>query len=687
MQQTKWIRVRISIIAGILFLLLLTVLLTAYRMQITNGDKFKEMAEGQYLRDIELPSRRGSILDRRGAPLAVSVEVDSVFANPRVTGDNADTVAQKLARILAIPKRRLLKVLQSKRYFRWIKRRITPRLAKEIRDADLPGIQLTRESRRFYPNRKLGGLVIGFSNLDGRGLAGVEHAYDGWLRGSRVKLPGLRDARGRRLLADGFHGEVTAGHDAVLTLDKTIQYDVEQALQKAKVMPKTGWAAAIVMDPHNGDILAMSSAPNFDPNRYAESNVRHRRNHSITDAFEPGSTLKIFTVAAALQAAAIKPQSSFNCEQGRWKIGRHTIHDTHHHGQLSVQEILKHSSNIGSAKIGFRLGRQGLYDGLTSLGFGAKTDLRLPGERKGILRKPEGWSDVGLANIAFGQGMTTTVLQLTQGLSALANGGIMMKPRLVLEVRKSSGETVQTFEPQGRRVISENVATIVRKMLVTVTEKGGTGEAAALDRYTVAGKTGTGQKVDPLTRAYSSRLWLASFIGMVPASNPRLVIAVVVNDPDAKKKYYGGDVAAPIFREIASRALNYLGVAPDKNLARDLAKKDAKKKDAKKQALESIARDRKLDANEKRGRELKVEQPKRVAHARVKEVKTLTKAVGAARVIPDFTGMSLGEAISAASKAKVQLQPKGSGRAVAQSPGPGPTSSTEICRVSFRPPR
>jgi cell division protein FtsI (penicillin-binding protein 3) len=682
MQQTKWIQIRIYLVSGVLLSLLLAVVLSAYRLQITDGQKFKEMAEGQYLRDIELPSRRGSILDRRGTPLAISVEVDSVFANPRVVGKDADRVAKKLAAILGIPKRRISKTLRSKRYFRWIKRRITPRLAAEVRAAKLPGIQLTRESRRFYPNRKLGGLVLGFSNLDGRGLAGVERAYDGWLRGSRVRLPGLRDARGRRLLADGFHGEVTAGHDAVLTLDKTIQYDVERALAKAKLMPKTGWAAAVVMDVQNGDILAMSSAPNFDPNLYAKAKVRYRRNRAITDAFEPGSTLKIFTVAAALEAGAIKPHSSLHCEQGRWKIGRYTIHDTHHHGRLSVRDILKHSSNICSSKIGFRLGKEGLYRGLKSMGFGIKADLLLPGGRRGILRKPDRWSDVGLANIAFGQGMTATVMQLTQGLTAVANGGLMMKPRLVSEVRKSTGETVRRFEPQGRRVMREEVATAVRKMLVSVTEKGGTGETAALERYTVAGKTGTAQKVDPKTRKYSTRLWVASFIGIVPASAPRLAIAVVVNDPDAKKKYYGGDIAAPIFRDIASRALSYLGVAPDKKAASPTVANRKKSSDKRNRLAKA-----KRQAELKKAKQAKAKRSKVKAEnvALAKRVKR-ARAGTAVRLIPDFTGMSLGEAISAASKAKVQLQPKGSGRAVAQSPGPGPASKTEVCRVSFRPP-
>ena len=403
----------------------------------------------------------------------------------------------------------------------------------------------------------------------------------------------------------------------------------------------------------------MASAPSFNPNQFGKSRPSHWRNRALTDTFEPGSTMKIYSVGAALDLGLIKPGEIFYCEKGSWRVGRFVIHDSHAYAALNVAGIMKKSSSICSAKIGFRTGKVRLYHRLRRFGFSKKTGVGLRGERTGILRHPRRWSDVGLANIAFGQGMTTTVLQLTQALTAVGNDGLMMRPRLVSKVVGPRSGKTDEFSPSGRRVLSATTARIMRRMLRGVAEKGGTGEDAALDRYTVAGKTGTAQKVDPVTRTYGDDLYVASFIGLVPASRPRLAISVVVNEPDGDK-HYGGEVAGPIFKQIANKTLRYLGVAPDRK-PRVASKKRSSKGSKPTEGYLAVGQD--------------------PAPPLPGEGGPLTR-----HRVPDFTGMSIAEVITAARTIGLEVQLLGSGRAVGQSPGPGPAKGPVMCRVSFRPP-
>jgi cell division protein FtsI (penicillin-binding protein 3) len=655
----RWIRTRILCSVGLVVLLFGGVTFKAYKLHADDGDRLREMADQQYLKRSKLAPRRGTITDRHGTPLAVSVDVDSIFANPRMIGSAAPAVARQLAQLLDLDVWALQKKLSTRRYFVWVKRRIGPGPARQVRELKIRGVSLTKESRRFYPNHALAGSVIGFAGLDAKGLEGVELSLERWLRGNTVRVAGLRDALGRSVLSDGLKQAPSSGHTVKLSLDKFIQFETEQALKEAylEVMPKTGWVAAVVMDPRTGDLLSMASEPSFDPNRYGKAKPWQRRNRSVTDAFEPGSTLKVFSVGAALHAGLIKPDEVIPCEKGRWKVGHYTIHDSHRYDELDVAGILKKSSNIGVAKIGFRLGKQGLYSGLRRFGFGQRTQVMFPGERAGVLRDPRRWSDVGLANISFGQGMTTTVLQLAQALSAVANKGKMMRPRLVLEVRDQLGQIVQEVRPGGRQVIAPWVARSLLRMLEGVTEEGGTGVDAAMEHFRVAGKTGTAQKVDPVTGTYSTDRWLSSFIGVVPVSKPRLAIVVVVNDPDGEK-HYGGEVAGPIFKRIAGKALGYLGVKPDR-----------------------------FERSTKAAR--RPQRPATEGFVVMSDPAPPLPGEGRPRgriLVPDFTGMSITEVITEARKAGLRLELLGSGRAVAQSPGPGPTPQGTLCRVSFRPP-
>ncbi len=658
---SRWVRARMGLGALALLALFALVGHRAWRLQAVEGPRLREMAEQQYLKQIELPPRRGTIHDRHGIPLAVSVDVDSVYANPRLIGERAAEVARTLGAALEIDPWALQQQLASRRYFVWVKRRIPAAQAKLVREAKLRGVFITRESRRFYPSGGLGATVVGFSGLDARGLEGVELAYEDWLRGTSLRIAGLRDALGRSVLSEGAQPVEGATHDLTLSLDKFIQFESEQALHDSLsgVMPKTGWLAAVVMDPRTGDVLAMASAPSFDPNHYERASPAEWRNRAVADAFEPGSTLKVFSIGAALEQGLVKPDDVFDCEKGKWRVGHYTIRDTHAHDKLTVTNILKKSSNIGASKIGFLLGKPRLHQVYRQFGFGQPTGVHLRGARSGVLRPPNRWSDVGLANLAFGQGLTTTVLHLAQAFGAIGNSGVMMRPRLVLSARNDRGEPVKGFAPRGDRVFSRGTSELLLELLRGVTEPGGTGVDAALERYTVAGKTGTAQKVDPVTKLYSTDRWVSSFVGLVPASRPRLVIAVVVNDPEGEK-HYGGEVAGPIFKRIAERSLGYLGVKPDRppRPARGPASRPA-----------LASRDGEGYLDDDPAPPLPGEGG---PHGEI--------------LVPDFTGLSLVEVIAAARRVDLKLELEGSGRAVAQSPGPGPAPRNTTCKVSFRPP-
>ncbi|MBW2736100.1 MAG: penicillin-binding protein 2, partial [Deltaproteobacteria bacterium] len=378
---TRWIRLRVALVLLALLGLLGIIGWRAHRLQLVEGAQLREMAEQQYLRNIRLPSRRGTIFDRNRAPLAISVDVESIYANPRMIGSKAPEVAAALAPILGLEASALQGKLRSRRYFRWLKRRVSDDEAKAVRALGIRGIFLQKESRRFYPNRNLGATVVGFVGIDALGLEGLELSLDRWLRGGHIKVSGLRDARGKPLLTKGLRDVPNMSHDVILALDKVIQFETEQALAAVLKEHKPKWAAAVVLDIRNGDVLAMASAPAFDPNHYGRFKSKLWRNRTVTDAFEPGSTLKIFSVAAALHAGVCRDDELIDGEKGHFRIGRHVIHDSKPHEMLSVADVLKKSSNICVSKLAIRLGAGRLHRALRRFGFGAQTKIGLPGER------------------------------------------------------------------------------------------------------------------------------------------------------------------------------------------------------------------------------------------------------------------------------------------------------------------
>ena len=565
--REKWNRIRIKLIGCLFAVVFVAVLARAFYFQIVTMDEWVKRAERQHQKTVQLTPARGSICDRNGLPLAVSIEMDSCFAEPKVI-DNIPEAAAKLAPLLGANRGDLEKKIMDNRqkHFVWLQRRITPDLRKRIEALDLDGIGFAKETKRFYPNSEVAAHVVGFTGLDPGGLEGIEKRYDKDILGNVGYLITERDALGRDIRLKGtVIKNSSKGNSVTLTLDRNIQYIAEKELTRAVEDNGAKSGMAIVMETQTGRILAMANYPSFNPNAYFRFPHAALRNHAVADSFEPGSTFKVLLMSAALEEKAISLKDSFDCELGSYRIGGATIHDTHKYGRLSVPDILKHSSNIGAAKIGRRLGQERLTSYLKNFGIGEPTGIDLPGEANGRIRGGE-WYESELATVSFGQGVSTTAIQLTAAISAVANKGILMKPFMVERIADENGNLTQQFAPQvRRRVISEETARKVTGMMEAVTQPGGTGTSAAVEGFSVAGKTGTAQKVDSVTKRYSSKR-IGSFVGFVPISNPRLTIMVVVDEP--RKSPYGGIVAAPAFGAIARQTLSYLRVAPEKPVQR-----------------------------------------------------------------------------------------------------------------------
>jgi cell division protein FtsI (penicillin-binding protein 3) len=615
----------------------------AFYLQVLQQDRLVKLAERQHQRIVALTPGRGAIYDRNSAPLAVSLEMDSCYAETRNLESLPDAAA-KLAPLLGYGRQELEAKLKASRNFVWLSRRMAPEQAQKVRELELEGVGFVKESKRFYPNSEVAAHVVGFTGTDPGGLEGVEKKFDSTILGNTGFLVTERDALGRDIdLKKGSEGKSgSKGSNVVLTLDKNVQYIAEKELALAveKNGAKTG--IAIVMEPETGRVLAMANYPTFNPNSYSKYAPAALRNRAISDSFEPGSTFKIFLVASALEKRVIGAGDSFNCENGSYGMSGRTIHDTHKYGTLTVPQILKYSSNIGAAKIGSRMGSERLHAALTAFGFGEKSDIDLPGEAGGVLRQQAKWYGIDLATISFGQGVTATALQITAAVSAVANGGNLMKPYLVDRITDDSGVVLQQFSPQlKRRVLSPETARRVAHMLEGVVVEGGTGTGAAVDGYRVAGKTGTAQKVDPATHGYSARKRTASFVGFVPLEKPRLAILVVVDEPTTSP--YGGVVAAPAFSAIAQQTLCYLNVPQDKS---------AKRK------VEPVA-------------------AKSVPQLEPQAVEGGIVEGSEAGSMPNFRGMSMRQVLRVMEKRGLNVKLQGSGKAVEQNPPPGSRINTQ----------
>ncbi len=545
----------------------------AVELQLMDGTRYVEAAQRQSKGRLQIQAKRGVIKDRHGAELAITVDVDSVFAEPRnIPPKLVASHAAKLAKVLELPRRELAEKLGSKRSFTYLRRRVDGRAAQRVRKLNLVGVGIHAEPKRFYSNVGLAAHVLGFTGWDGEGKAGVERRFEGELRGKTYELPSVRDARGRRIYSEGFVPQaVLEGADLELTIDRQIQHAAEEALEEAVTDNGGKSGVAIVVEPSTGEVLALASYPTFNPNNLSGSKATNRKNRAISMIYEPGSTMKMVTIAAALEEGVINADDRVDCEGGKWRIGGRTIGDADHkYGLLTIPEVMKVSSNICAAKIGMQLGRKQLHRWLGRFGFGARTGLELPGELRGMVRPADKWRDITLANIAFGQGIAVTPVQVAQALAALANDGVMMPLTLVRSVADKTGRVQELPKRAAKRVLTKRTARAVTEMMATVTKKGGTAPKAAIPGFSVAGKTGTAQKIDPVTKAYSHELHIASFAGFAPADSrkgPKVAILVMVDEP--KKSMYGGQVAAPAFRKIALNALSALEVFPEDTEAKE----------------------------------------------------------------------------------------------------------------------
>jgi cell division protein FtsI (penicillin-binding protein 3) len=556
----NWFKIRISFLSFLIFVCFALVVGRMFQLQVLKKEQLYRLAAQQQHAQIPLVPKRGTISDQKGNELAVSIEVDSVYADPQKVTD-PDKTAQRLAALLQIDQGELKGKLRSGNSFEWVQRKITPKEVDEIKALHLPGIHFLKENKRFYPNAQLASHVIGFVGLDSKGLEGLESQYDSILSGNRqIWTPG-KDARGREIVDQIPSQEGEQFRNIVLTLNKHIQHIVETELSRTVQKWGAKGGFAIAMDPSTGKVLALAVYPSYNPNQFLQARAKAWRNRAVADIFEPGSMFKTFLAAAALEEKIVRPTDSFYCENGSYTVYDRTIHDHSKHGWLTFQQIIKFSSNIGASKVGEKMGKDRFYRYIKAFGFGEKTQIGLPGEGKGILHHPRYWSPVALDTISFGQGVSVTGIQMISALSAIANGGFLMKPLIVEKMTDEKGRVVQSFQPEVvRRVLTGETAKKVAALLKTTTERGGTGEGAVPAGFEVAGKTGTAQKADALMKGYAEDRYTSGFMGFAPAEDPRLAVLVVIDEP--QENIYGGTVAAPAFKGIVEKVLPYLNVFP-----------------------------------------------------------------------------------------------------------------------------
>ena len=551
---------RLLIIACLAVFWLSTVFGRLGYLQLFRHSEYMARAQRQQQRVIEITPKRGAIYDRNMHPLAMSIPVDSAFAVPSELGDQ-QLAARLLSGVLGIPSDVLETRFESSHSFVWIARKLPPDKKEAVEALNLKGVYFQKENQRIYPKRDLASHVLGFVDLDEKGLGGIEYELDGQIRGKSEKIIVMADARQRWF--DGGEARREPGANVVLTLDEKIQYIAERELAAAIGKTHAMAGTVMVMNPHTGEILALANWPKFNPNAANEGPAEARMNRAVAALYEPGSTFKIITLAAAFDQGITRPGEVFDCENGAVYVAGHRIRDHKPFGLLTVSDILAQSSDVGAIKIALRLGAPKFYDYIRAFGFGQPTGVDMPGESKGLLRRLENWSAVSIGSISMGQEVGVTPIQLISAVSAIANGGLLHKPHVVAELRRGDHKLTgdgHVMPPEPRKVIRPETAATLRRLMEGVVLNG-TGKLAHLDGWTAAGKTGSAQKIDPATGRYSRTQLIASFTGFAPISNPAVTILVSLDSPVGQHE--GGQVAAPVFKRIAEQVLPYLDVPRD----------------------------------------------------------------------------------------------------------------------------
>jgi cell division protein FtsI (penicillin-binding protein 3) len=638
-------------------------------LQFSQHEGLASRARQQQQNAIDTTPQRGELLDRHGRQLAQSVQTVSLFLDPDgLDLGQLECSAQQLSHSLGMNYKDLLaqfrEAREAKRRFLWIARRLDADEGNKIVAMNLPGLQSVLEPKRYYPNGPLAAHVLGYVGLDGDGLGGLERSYNSKIAGEPGKLFLERDARGKPY--ESFEIASKAGQSVVLTIDQSIQYQAEQALNAAVKSSRAKSGTVIVLDPRNGDVLALANAPSFNPNDVAASSAETRSNWALQNIYEPGSTFKVVAFSAALEKKLVRVDDHIDGQMGAITVAGRVIHDHRPFGSLTIAEALAKSSNVAAIKLGLRVGDETMYEFIRRFGFGSKTGIELPGETSGLLRKVERWQASSIGSIAIGQEIGVTPVQMAAAFGALANDGIRVAPHIIREIRNEAGAVVYQPQPEQRRVIAAETAIALRGMLEGVTLRG-TAKQAQLDGYSAAGKTGTAQKIDPKTRAYSATKFVASFVGFAPVSNPQVVIVVVVDEPGGA--YHGGDVAAPIFREVAEQILPILGVTPDIET---------------KSAPDLVAQ---VDQDPERTAKLREEQI-RAEQERKATLPTVDSnggrggevvyAVGTrkAMLMPDLRGRSVRDVARTCAQLGLQIEARGEGRVFKQLPAAGSEVNT-----------
>lgn len=534
-------------------------------LMVFNHTIYAERAKSQQVKAEDMQVRRGNIYDRKGRAFAVNLELESLYCDPEEVVVDKDRL-KRLSGILGEDAKVIQARFNKNKRFAWINRKLDPDMVGEIKKLDIKGLGFLPEAKRYYPKGELASHVIGMVGRENQPLEGLELKYDKYLRTAEGKIYFARDASGKKL-SSGVDMEAK-GNDLLLTIDEGLQFIVEKELEKAMVQWKSVAASAIMMDPLTGEILALANRPAYDLNDVGSANKNAIRNRIITDIYEPGSTFKVIVGTAALEEKLYNLDSTFDCSKGAIEAGGKVIRDAHKHGVLTFKEVIQKSSNVGSIMIGMKLGRERIYRYAKLYGFGEETGIDMPGEVSGWIRKPDRWSATSIGAIPIGQEVAVTPLQVLRAYSVIANGGYLVQPHLVSEIRTPEGQTISSFQGKTKRVLTEKTAKVFKDILKTVVEEGGTATAAAVEGNQVAGKTGTAQLIDPRTGGYSRDRFISSFVGFVPADNPKLAMIVVIYEP--KGQIYGGVVAGPVFRNIANQSLSYMNIPMDENYRKDL---------------------------------------------------------------------------------------------------------------------
>lgn len=554
---------RLKFVSIFFLILFVSLALRAFDLQVLSANQIISQAFRRFDHSLQLSPNRGTIDDRSGQPLAISLDVKSAAANPRLIKHPRKTAA-KIAGVLHIQTNTLVKKFSSDKYFVWIKRHLTPDEFTALKNLNIKGISFYNEAKRFYPESDCMANVLGIVGIDQNGLEGLELFYDHMLKGKPRHIDVQKDGRGKIICARGLEPEeAQEGMNLGLTIDRRIQYIAYNELKKTIAANNARSGFVIIANPYTSEIYALASFPSFNPNMGTYHHLGGHKNRAVVDSFEPGSVIKPIWIGWGLQNQLFNPSKSIFCENGEFRYHRVTIHDHEKYGWLPVRDIVKYSSNIGMVKLMDTIGAHDIFSCVDAFGMNSLTGIDFPGEPKGLIRDPGKWSSVDKANVSFGQGFSVTGIQLITAFNAMINGGMLMRPHLVAKVSDAAGKQIEQFKPTIiRKVISDETSEEMLAMLKTVALKGGTAYSAYMENYQVFGKTGTSQKIDPLTGSYSKNAFISTFIGgLIDSSGkPRLSILVSIDEPHPY--YYASQVACPLFKNIASQCVNVMELRP-----------------------------------------------------------------------------------------------------------------------------